>query len=68
MARICVIDDKEMMRESVAAALIREDHHVEIVGLEAEVSCTLGHVQRPIGIRRSCHHDAKQAPKRFSYH
>jgi len=29
MARICVIDDKEMMRESVAAALIREDHGVE---------------------------------------
>ncbi|MCZ6868449.1 MAG: response regulator, partial [Gammaproteobacteria bacterium] len=29
MARICVIDDKEMMRESVAATLIREDHVVD---------------------------------------
>lgn len=29
MARICVIDDKEMMRESVAATLIREDHTVD---------------------------------------
>ncbi|MCH9034728.1 MAG: sigma-54-dependent Fis family transcriptional regulator [Planctomycetes bacterium] len=29
MAHICVIDDKEMMRESVAATLIREDHTVD---------------------------------------
>ena len=29
MAHICVIDDKEMMRESVAATLIREDHSVD---------------------------------------
>ena len=29
MARICVIDDKELLRESVAATLMREDHSVD---------------------------------------
>lgn len=28
MARICVVDDKEILRESVSAALTREDHSV----------------------------------------
>lgn len=29
MARICVVDDKEILRESVTAALTREDHDVQ---------------------------------------
>ncbi len=28
MARICVIDDKELLRESLAETLTREDHRV----------------------------------------
>lgn len=32
MARICVVDDNEMLRESVAEALSREDHSVTAVG------------------------------------
>ncbi len=30
MARICVVDDNEMLRESVAEALMREDHSVSV--------------------------------------
>jgi two-component system response regulator HydG len=32
MARICVVDDKEMMRDSLASTLVREDHTVETFG------------------------------------
>jgi DNA-binding NtrC family response regulator len=30
MARVCVVDDKELMRDSLAAMLVREDHEVEV--------------------------------------
>jgi DNA-binding NtrC family response regulator len=30
MSRICVVDDNELMRESVVAALVRDDHRVEM--------------------------------------
>lgn len=32
MAHVCVVDDKEILRESVAAALTREDHAVFAIG------------------------------------
>ncbi len=40
MARICVVDDKELLRDSLAETLIREDHQVvtfgdSLAGLEA---------------------------------
>jgi DNA-binding NtrC family response regulator len=36
MARVCVVDDKEMLRESVAETLAREDHTVSTFGDPAE--------------------------------
>ena len=45
MAHICVIDDKEILRESVSAALTREDHEVSAFAdpLEAFVEIKRGH-------------------------
>jgi len=36
MARVCVVDDQELMRDSLAATLSREDHEVDTFGLPAE--------------------------------
>jgi len=36
MARVCVVDDQELMRDSLAATLRREDHEVETFGQPAE--------------------------------
>ncbi len=36
MARVCVVDDQELMRDSLAETLSREDHEVDTFGLPAE--------------------------------
>ncbi len=36
MARVCVVDDQELLRDSLAATLSREEHEVDTFGLPAE--------------------------------
>ncbi len=48
MARVCVVDDQELMRDSLAATLSREDHEVETFG---EPAAALGRI-------KTCHYDA----------
>ncbi len=38
-----------------------EDHHVDVVGLNAEVSNPPGHVQRPFRVRRTGKAESQQA-------
>ena len=45
-----------------------KDHHVSVVGFEADVSHAFGHIQHPFGIRRAGRKEAEQAQKWLSFH